>query len=353
MADQTAVLKRDPEVLQKLHETLHRTVEACKPLLTPEIAERLHAVVWQQIRTSAALQACSPESIYTAVHRMAALGLDPSTPNDCWLVPFGKEAVLIPGYGGLRKMALQDPLVLDMDAASVCEHDHYEGSGPYTAPVHRFPPMFGPRGRTIGYYGLVLYRTQRVRLLEMSVQEIKAHRDRYSRAAKSEFWEETSYTADGVVHRKGSFDQMALKTVLRQLCNPKYVSLRPVAWEVLRQESVVADGPRGVVEHVSDARRREMDEKTAAEHRDDLFPASPYQAHGAATNEINLAVVDLTGVPDEGWRHELAALWPRLPTAYHAQAHGPLHDRATAPGMGKHLLNVAYDLISNTSVPAP
>jgi phage RecT family recombinase len=248
MATSKAALTAAPrDQLMALRGHLDKVMHACEPLLTPEIAHRLHAVVWQHIRTNPLLQKCSPASLYTAVHRMSQLRLDPSIPNECALVPFesqdrGYEVVLILGYGALRKMALEDPMVQDVYAERVCENDVYENAGPNTLPHHKFPEHFKPRGRTSGYYGVVIYTDGRVRCVQMSLDEVRAHRDRYSRAARSQFWEESTYTEGGLVKRKGGFDQMALKTVIRQLCNPKYVRLSPLALGLLTHESQVLHG---------------------------------------------------------------------------------------------------------------
>jgi phage RecT family recombinase len=302
------------EHLTKLYDTVEKTLEACQPMLTPEITKRLHAVVWQQIRTSEPLQACTTDSIYTAVHRMASLGLDPSVPNEAWLVAYKNEATLITGFGGLRKLALQSPDVVDVWAEAVHENDVYESNGPVQRPLHKLPPKFAPRGRPIGYYACAALRSGLDRVVEMSIDEVRKHRDRYSRAAQSQFWEETTFTAQGQIQRKGSFDQMAKKTVLRQLCHPRNLSLTPAAQAALRAEDVLLPQPPPVLQPVSWLLDTPSEQaKSPEQHTADIFGGEPsdYQRVGkAGTAQEEEGVNPITGeIVEQGqdWDAEASA----------------------------------------------
>jgi recombination protein RecT len=203
-----------------------------------EIRQRFAAVLVQQIRINPALQKCNPDSVLAAIVRMAQLHLDPAIPNECWLVPYKSEASFIVGYGGLRKLALRSPEVKDILVSAVHEHDTYESPNtPTELPLHRRPGSFRPRGRAIGYYAAALLRVGHWRVIEMSREEVKSHRDRYSKAAQSTFWAEGKPDEEGL----SNFDKMALKTVLRQLCSPRHLTLTADAQTALAQEEVLYD----------------------------------------------------------------------------------------------------------------
>lgn len=203
---------------------------------SPQVADRFLVVALNQFRKVPALAACSPASIVDALVRMARLGLDPSIPNDVWLVPYKNEASLIVGYGGLRKLVLRHPDVVDVFAQVVCANDVYRPAETQVSlPTHRLPEGFQPRGRAIGYYAAALLKSGIWRVVSMSVAEVEGHRDRYSQAAKSTFWARNMPDKEGLTN----FDKMACKTVLRQLCSPRYLSLDQDVAEALETEEAI------------------------------------------------------------------------------------------------------------------
>lgn len=229
------------DTLTGKHPTLVRIEHQIAHLLPQApLRARFAAVLFQQIRLSPALQKCTPASLMAAVVRMAQLQLDPAIPNECWLVPYKTEATFIVGYGGLRKLALRSPEVQDILVDAVHERDTYLSPQTLGAPpTHIRPPGFGPRGKVIGYYAAALLQTEHYRVLEMSKEEVKAHRDRYSRSAQATFWNEGRPDEVGL----SNFDKMALKTVLRQLCSPRHLSLSAEVQMALVQEEALYAAP--------------------------------------------------------------------------------------------------------------
>lgn len=200
------------------------------------VAERFLIVALNQFRKVPQLATCSKESILDALVRMARLGLDPSVPNDVYLVPYKQEAALIVGYGGLRKLVLRNPEVQDVFAQVVCQNDTYRpADSPVSLPIHRLPDAFHPRGRAIGYYAAAYLRSGFWRVVSMSKAEVAAHRDRYSQGSKSTFWADNHADKEGLTN----FDKMAMKTCLRQLCSPRYLSLDTDVSEALATEEAL------------------------------------------------------------------------------------------------------------------
>lgn len=203
---------------------------------SPQVADRFLVVALNQFRKVPQLALCTKESILDALVRMARLDLDPSIPNDVYLVPYKGQAALIVGYGGLRKLVMRNPEVQDVFAQVVCQNDTYQpAENAVSLPRHRLPDAFLPRGRAIGYYAAAYLRAGFWRVVSMSRAEVAAHRDRYSQAGASTFW------ADNHPDKEGStnFDKMAMKTCLRQLCSPRYLSLDADVSEALSTEEAL------------------------------------------------------------------------------------------------------------------
>src|SRR5262245_61676899 len=78
---------------------------------SPEVVDRFLIIALNQVRKVPQLASCRRDSLLDALVRMARLGLDPSVPNEVYLVPYNREAALIVGYGGLRKLVLRNPAV--------------------------------------------------------------------------------------------------------------------------------------------------------------------------------------------------------------------------------------------------
>jgi len=232
MATTTAVQKKTP-----IDEAFALAPQHLKRLLgSQEVTDRFLVVALNQFRKIPQLATCTKESILDGLVRMARLGLDPSIPNEVYLVPYKTEASLIVGYGGLRKLVLRTPDVQDVFTQVVCQNDLYRpAESPIALPTHRLPEAFHPRGRAIGYYAAAYLRTGHWRVVAMSKAEVAGHRDRYATGAKSTFWADNHPDKEGLTN----FDKMAMKTCLRQLCSPRYLSLDAEVSEALAAEEAL------------------------------------------------------------------------------------------------------------------
>ena len=210
----------------KIAQAYTQAMEQMQSLLeTPEVQARFAHVMLAQLRGKPTLFTCTPQSIVLGIISMAEHGLDPSVQNECWLVPYKGEATMQTGYGGLMKLAMSHPDVLDIWADEVCENDTYEYYGVNARPKHIYPAKFAPRGRYVGYYAVALLSGNRVRAVQKSIEEIKAHAKRFSPR-----WDKESWSED----RGGGFRGMALKTVLRMICNTKYLPMAGKVAALLR-----------------------------------------------------------------------------------------------------------------------
>lgn len=165
-----------------------------------------------KISQNADLVRCKPESIINALTQAGAFGwtCDPIT-GHAWLVPFGDQATLIPGYRGLMDLVLRAGEAKIMGEV-VYECDQYEFRGPYDRPLHVASTDVDRGKRPLTHvYAIATFRDRSVRVWQMTRQECIEHRNAYSKAYRgkeSDLWHE----------KNRAFPAMCRKTVLTRAC---------------------------------------------------------------------------------------------------------------------------------------
>lgn len=199
-----------PEQITKIQQTLQANNAE---------AQRFIATMIAYIKASSdlsAIAAQNPVSLMKAVIKVAQLGLDVTLPNEIHIVPFNnhktgvKDAVVVPGYKGLQKLArragvdLGDPFTV-LDANEIYENDEfYRELGTNPSIVHK-PGKFGQRGKVIGVYAIAVSKINGVRFVELTMEEVLEHKKRYVKAKNGPY----TYSENDV--------QYGLKTAMRRL----------------------------------------------------------------------------------------------------------------------------------------
>lgn len=237
--------------------------EVCHLLESRETQARFAHIILTQLRSKPTLQGCTPDSIVTGIIEMAEHNLDPSAQNECWLIPYEGRATMQTGYGGLLKLAQSHSDVLDIWADEVCENDTYEYYGVNQRPKHVYPTKFGPRGAYIGYYAVALLSQGRERAVQLSVEEMRQHAKYYSKNHDKKVWGEGT---------GGGFRGMSLKTVLRKICNTKYIPVTGKVAQLLHKMDTMEGVIDAEVSADSAARRQQLEAgKSIATHIADLY----------------------------------------------------------------------------------
>lgn len=176
--------------------------------------ERLIQVACLSIRKTPKLLNCSVASLFGALSEAAAYGwVCDGVTGQASIVPFGDDAVLIPGYKGLRDLVRRSG-ECDTVMESVHEGDEYEFRTPFELPHHvrskdpqrKFKPV-------IHAYVIGRFRSGAYKCFTMSVDECKSHRDHYSQGFNRVAG--TSKEADSPWSEKNpAFRVMCMKTVL-------------------------------------------------------------------------------------------------------------------------------------------
>jgi recombination protein RecT len=209
-------------------------------------SERMVRLALTACSSSPLLLRATPESIAACLMDCARLGLEPTGKGGVWLVPFKRfdkktnrswvEATAITDYRGELALARRSGQIKEVAAHAVYEQDEFRLEyGDEERLVHK-PELFGPRGKVLGYYAIAKLTTGGVQRAFMTLDEVIARRDR-SRAKDNGPW-------------VTDFDAMALKTVIRVLCNllPMSLEYREFSEREEARELVTREPPGPVVE---------------------------------------------------------------------------------------------------------
>lgn len=214
--------------LRSLLDGCRGAIEAVMPKhVTPD---RLFRTLLTAVNHDPKLLKCTQASIVEGIMKAGELGLDLSgTMGEAYLIPFSNkvdgvwvlQAVLIPGYRGLQKLARQSGEVDRIEARAVYERDNFELEFGLS-PKLKLVPAIGDRGKIIGAYALVMLKSGEALIDWMTKAEIDKIRAS-SKSKDSLMWSE-------------HYGEAARKTVFRRC-----VKWAPVSAEKFQQALEVAD----------------------------------------------------------------------------------------------------------------
>lgn len=186
--------------------------KALPSVLTPE---RFTRITLSALSTNQTLAQCTPNSFLGAMMTAAQLGLEPNTPlGQAYLIPFRNHGVLECqfqlGYKGLIDLAYRSGEVSTIQAHTVCENDEFEYELGLNPKLRHVPAKDG-RGNPVYFYAVFRTKDGGYGFEVMSVDDARAHAQRYSKAYKNGPWQT-------------NFEEMAKKTVLKRAL--KYAPLK-------------------------------------------------------------------------------------------------------------------------------
>ncbi len=142
------------------------------------------------------LWACTPDSIYQAIHQATALGLEiGGQQGHAYIVPFNntkvtparKEGQLIIGYRGLIELLYRAGEIESIDAEVVYEGDRFEDVKGLN-PVFVYQKLLkGDRGKAIAVFDLVRFKSGRCVTHTMTEADVMA-RKAASKQQTSDLW---------------------------------------------------------------------------------------------------------------------------------------------------------------------
>ena len=216
---QTAAVAKagQPKTLNDYIRSMEGEITKALPsVITPE---RFTRMTLTAMRTTPDLNKCEPMSFLAAMMSAAQLGLEPNTPlGQAYLIPFknSKKGVMEVqfqiGYKGFIDLAYRSGEVEVVQAQCVYENDTFE-SEYGLEPKLRHIPAAENRGELTKVYAMFRTKSGGYGFEVMSVSDIRAHAQKYSKAYKSGFCPWST-----------NFEEMAKKTVLKKVL--KYAPLK-------------------------------------------------------------------------------------------------------------------------------
>ncbi|MCI8915645.1 MAG: recombinase RecT [Oscillospiraceae bacterium] len=202
-----------PAAIQDYIKRMEGEIKKALPsVLTPE---RFTRITLSALSTNRALAQCTPNSFLGAMMTAAQLGLEPNTPlGQAYLIPYRNhgrlEAQFQLGYKGLLDLAYRSGEVSTIQAHTVYENDEldYELG---LEPKLRHVPAKRDRGNPVYFYAVFRTKDNGYGFEVMSVEDVRAHAQKYSKAYKNGPWQT-------------NFEEMAKKTVLKRVL--KYAPLK-------------------------------------------------------------------------------------------------------------------------------
>lgn len=166
--------------------------------------ERMKQLFVLNVKKTPKLLDCDVASLMQAVYTASAMGLEPDPYfGQVYLIPYGKNVQVIPGYRGLMQLARNTGQISSISCESVHENDEYSyqlGSDPRID--HR--PALKARGEILAFYCVIKFKDGSQHIEWMNREEVDRIRDASSsRKGPEDPW---------VKH----YEEMGKKTVLRR-----------------------------------------------------------------------------------------------------------------------------------------
>lgn len=181
-------------------------------------ADRLVKIALSATSRAPELLACSPASILRAVMQGAEMGLEVGgLLGDCYLVPFRNkhtgavEAICIPGYRGLIRLARNSGQITSIEAHVVYDHDVFDLEYGLDAKLIHRPSLREDRGKVVCAYAIARFKDGGYQIEVMTIGDLNAIKSR-SQASADGPWVTDE-------------PEMQRKTVVKRLC--KYLTLSP------------------------------------------------------------------------------------------------------------------------------
>ena len=210
MAERKTLTRRVADVRALLEKNKAQLALALPRHITPD---RMMRICMTAVQKTPKLLECDQISLFAAVIQAAQLGLEPDGAlGQAWLVPFGNQVQLLPGYKGLLSLVRRSGELSTVEVRAVYARDIFRFRYGLASVLEHEPFNPGPqadsdevtRGELVAVYAVARLRDGGIQWEVMRRHEVEAIRKR-SRSGTSGPW-------------VTDYDEMAKKTVLRRLC---------------------------------------------------------------------------------------------------------------------------------------
>lgn len=199
----SAVARRDAPVATNYEQLIHafdredRKAELLAWLGSEENVQRFLAVAFHALATnSQKLARASIPSLIQAIKDSASLGLEPTgLTGEGYILPFGDQAVFIPGWRGYIKRIRNSGVVQDLDCQLVYMNDDFKVEFGTDPTIHHVPKLVGElgpdgqplatRGEYRGAYAVAWMPSGRAMIEWMTVADINHDAKAFSPSVKA------------------------------------------------------------------------------------------------------------------------------------------------------------------------
>ncbi len=226
---QTGIQKK-PKTIKDYIQSMEGEIKKALPkVMTPE---RFTRIALSAVSSTPQLAQCTPASFLGALMNAAQLGLEPNTPlGQAYLIPYknnreGKmECQFQIGYKGLLDLAYRSGEIKNIEAHVVYENDEFDFEfGLENRLKHK--PALKDKGTAQWVYAVFRMVNGGYGFEVMSMDDVRAHANRYSQSAKSSYSPWTT-----------NFEEMVKKTVIKKVL--KYAPLKSEFSRAISQDGTV------------------------------------------------------------------------------------------------------------------
>ena len=195
--------------LKGMGRSIEASVADALPRFLRKQAPTMLQALYTECQQTPALLKCTPVSLFGAVIRAAQMGLQlGGALGQCYLIPFGNRATLVPGYKGYIQLVNRSGQTGVISARTVYDGDEFSVEyGTEDRIVHR-PGSYPTAEAVAKRKAVAYYATCKTRhgspFVVLTRPEAEVHRDKFA-LSKNGPW-------------KDHFDEMAKKTCIIKLC---------------------------------------------------------------------------------------------------------------------------------------
>lgn len=269
-------------------------------LKDPQRAANFVANIITAVSTNPDLEDCEPRTILSAGLLGETLKLSPSPIlGHFYIIPYynknGKEAVFQLGYKGYIQLAIRSGYYKKLNVTSIKEGE-----------LIKYNPLeeeievkliedeeLREKTPTIGYYAFFEYTNGFKKAIYWSKNKMVSHATTYSPGYKKDIEKNTSYT-----FWSKNFDDMAYKTMLRQLISKWGIMSIEMQQAFIRDQAVIKENGEYEYIDIEDNSKENKQEEVKEEIKEEIKPVSYPQKEDAEVT-VNSTEVTINSKPKQ------------------------------------------------------
>ena len=219
----------------------------------PAVARKFVAEISTVVGNNYALQECDAKTIVSAGLLAQSLNL-PLAPTlgFCYIIPYGNKATFQVGWKGLVQLAIRTKAYEKL-GVNIVHEGEYLGRDEFGEPLIKYTAEYSNKP-IVGYHAYFKLTNGFTKNIYWTKEMCEEHGKRYS----------AEYRSKGSGKWKDMFDEMALKTVLKQLISKWGIMSTELMTVVEADQAVIKDN--GEYDYVDNEKEEKPERKTTVEN---------------------------------------------------------------------------------------